>query len=80
MRETNPPSGLQVAIAEAVRVEMARQRMTQRVLAEKTGLSQSYIGRRMLSEFAFTADDVERIATALGVPVTTLLPVPERAA
>lgn len=80
MRETNPPGGLRTAIAEVIRVEMARKRMTQRALAEATGLSQSYLGRRMVCEYSFTTDELERIAIALDVPLTLLLPVAERAA
>ena len=73
MQESNPPSGLREVVAESVRVEMARRRMTQRSLAAATGMSQSYIGRRMTGEMPFTTDDLALIATALGVPVTALL-------
>ncbi|MEV7265650.1 helix-turn-helix transcriptional regulator [Micromonospora aurantiaca] len=67
-------------IAENVRVELARRRMSQRGLAEATGLSQSYIGRRLTGEMPFTTDDLELIATALSVPVTAFLPATARAA
>lgn len=73
MRETNPPGGLRTAIAEVIRVEMARKRMTQRELAEATGLSRSYLGRRMVCEYSFTTDELEQIAVALDVPLATLL-------
>jgi transcriptional regulator with XRE-family HTH domain len=79
MQETNPLTGLREAVAEALRVEMARRRMTQRGLAEATGMSQSYIGRRMTGELPFTTDDLVKIAAALGVPLSILMPV-ERAA
>lgn len=47
--------------------------MSQRALADATGLSQSYIARRMTSEMPFTTEDLDRIALALGVPVLALL-------
>jgi len=80
MQETNPLSGLRARVAESIRVELARRRMSQRALAEATGLSQSYIGRRMTGEMPFTTDDLALIATALGVPVLALLPAAAAAA
>ena len=77
MRETNPSGGLRAAIAEVIRVEMARKRMTQRALAEATGLSQSYLGRRMVCEYSFTTDELERIAIALDVPAISLFAAEE---
>lgn len=74
MQEDNPHGGLRQAVAEILRVEMARRRMTQRALATATGLSQSYINRRLLAEMAFTTDDLSKIAVALGMPVSALLP------
>lgn len=74
MQEVNPLSGLRQAVAERVRVEMARRRMSQRVLADATGLSQSYIGRRLTGAMPFTTDDLALISASFGVPVTELLP------
>ncbi len=74
MREINPPTGLRQAIAEAVRVEMARRRWSQRTLAEATGLSQSYIARRMTGQMPWTTDDLEQIASAMSVSLSALLP------
>lgn len=79
MREVDPLTGLREKIAEAVRVEMARARVSQRVLAERTGLSQSAISRRMTGETAFDLDDLEKMAAALGIPTSTLMSV-ERSA
>lgn len=80
MRDTNPPGGLTERVAENVRVEMARRRMTQRTLADETGLTQSYISRRMACDVPFTTDDLERIARALRVPLAAILPAAEPAA
>lgn len=76
MQETNPASGLREAVAEVIRVEMARRRMSQRALADATGLSQSYIGRRLVSDKPFTTDDLAKVAAALGMPVAALVPAP----
>lgn len=80
MQENNPLTGLREAVAEVVRVELARRRMTQRALADATGMSQSYIGRRMTGEMPFTTDDLVLVAAALGVAVSSLLPHAARAA
>lgn len=81
MQEDNPHSGLREAVAEILRVEMARRRMTQRGLADATGLSQSYIGRRMTGELPFTTDDLATIAAVLRMSVSALIPqTVERAA
>lgn len=74
MQETNPLSGLRGAVSEAIRIELARRRMSQRALADATGLKRSYVGRRMTGELPFTTDDLALIADALGVPVLALLP------
>lgn len=79
MEENNPLSGLRRLIAEAVRVELARRRWSQRTLAAATGLSQSYIGRRMTGEMPWTTDDLALIASALDVPLSALLPSDEQA-
>jgi transcriptional regulator with XRE-family HTH domain len=74
MQETNPLTGLREAVAEVVRVEMARRRMTQRALAEALGVSQSYVGRRLVGEMPFTTDDLAKIAAAFGMTVAQLVP------
>lgn len=80
MQETNPLTGLREAVAEAIRVEMARRRLTQRALADATGLKRSYIGRRMTGEVPFTTDDLVKVSAVLDVPLSTLLQTSERAA
>jgi transcriptional regulator with XRE-family HTH domain len=74
MLESNPVTGLREGIAETVRVEMARRRMSQVALAQLTGLTQSYISRRMTGEVPFTTDDLVVIAQAFGMTVTSLMP------
>lgn len=67
-------NALRVAVAEEVRVAMARKRINGARLASVIGRSQAYLSRRLTGETAFDVDDLERIADALGVPVVDLLP------
>lgn len=78
MQDIYPPGGLREAVAEVIRVELARRKMTQRSLADATGLSQSYIGRRMTGEQPFDVDDLALIAAALEIAVADLLPSADR--
>lgn len=66
-----PAGRLSDRVVEAVRVEMARRRVTQTKLADLTGLTQAYISRRMTGETPFDVDDLDKVAVALGVPVAT---------
>lgn len=66
--------GLREAVVVAVRVEMARQGVTQTRLAELTGLSQAYISRRMTGDTALDVDDLDKVAAALGVPAAAFFP------
>ncbi|MGC5664958.1 helix-turn-helix domain-containing protein [Micromonospora sp. WMMD723] len=68
--------GLRDSVVVAVRVEMARQRMSQTKLAELTGFTQAYISRRMTGETPFDVVDLERIAGALNVPPSAFFPAP----
>ena len=66
--------GLRESVLVAVRVEMARRRMSQTRLAELTGLGQGYISRRMTGATPFDVDDLEKVAAALGVPPAVFFP------
>lgn len=65
---------LRESTAEEIRSLMARRRLNGVRLAVVIGRSQSYVSRRLTGETAFDVDDLERIATALGVGVRELLP------
>lgn len=67
-------------IAREIRAEMGRQGVTQEVLAGRLGCTQRLLSRRLTAEVSIDATEVERIAEALGVSVTTFLPTPARAA
>lgn len=62
-------------MAEEIGVLMLRRRMKGAVeLAEKIGMSQSAMSRRMVGDQAFDLDELDRIAEALGVGIVDLLP------
>ena len=63
-----------------VRAEMARAGVSQIDLAERVGLSQSGLSKRLRGVVPFDVNELDSIATALGVPVVALLPQPEAVA
>ena len=63
-----------------VRAEMARAGVSQIDLAERVGLSQSGLSKRLRGVVPFDVNELDAIATALGVPVVSLLPQPEAVA
>ena len=84
MRNADTESDQRVGhrIAINVRVEMTRQQMSQQTLADRIGWHQTRLSRRLTpgtTWVAFTVDELAEVATALGVPMTQLLP-PELAA
>lgn len=60
-------------IAQNVRAEAARHRISQRVLARELGLSQQSLSQRWLGRVSFKADELGVIARVLGVPVGDLM-------
>lgn len=67
------PGPLAKAASAEIRAEMARQRMTGRDLAAKTDRSQNYTAKRLRDEYAFTLDEVDAIAKALGTTYEILM-------
>ncbi|WP_223941887.1 helix-turn-helix transcriptional regulator [Arthrobacter sp. StoSoilB22] len=62
-----PESGqLARAFAAEVRAALARRRITAKQLALDTGLSSTYMGKRLRDESPFTLNDVEVICEKLG--------------
>ncbi len=61
------------AIAAEIRESMARQRVSGQMLADWTGMSQSYLSRRLADKVAFTANDIEAICKVLGEDILTLI-------
>ena len=64
------PSG---ATGANVRAEMARQGVTQMVLARKIGISQAAVSARLRGTTPFDINELTAIAAVLGVPLATLL-------
>lgn len=67
------------AISAEIRAEMGRQKRSGRAVAEAMGVSHMYLSRRLNGQTPFDTADLERLAAALDVPVSKLLPVAERA-
>lgn len=67
-------------VAAQLRAEMARRRMSKAQLARMLDVDETWVGRRMLEKAAITMDDLQRIATALEVPLSYFLPESERVA
>lgn len=66
------PSGKQAeagpfaqAISAEIRAAMARHRVTVTLLADRAGMSRSYLGKRLRDEVALTLNDVEAICEAI---------------
>ena len=57
-----------------VRAEMARAGVSQIDLAERVGLSQSGLSKRLRGVVPFDVNELDSIATALDVPIADLLP------
>ena len=64
---------LSTQVAANVRAEMARQRKRQADLGEVLGLTQGAVSKRMSGTVALDVDEVGKIASFLGVPVSALL-------
>ena len=69
---------LSAAVAANIRAELARQRVSQFVVADRLGLSQAAVSRRLSGGTPFELDEVEAIASLLAVPLVDL--IAERAA
>lgn len=59
-------------VAAEVRSLMGRHRVSGNRLAVMTGLTQSSMSRRLAGTYPFTVDELEVIADAFGVPITSL--------
>lgn len=69
-----------VRIADNIRAEMARKRLTQGDLAEHLNCSQAAVSRRLSGHTPFDVNELQTIADLLGVAPAYLIGEPERAA
>ena len=61
------------AVAEELRVQMARKRITGRELSRRLHVSAQWISQRTRGVVPMNTDDIEMIAAALGISVLELL-------
>lgn len=66
-----------IGVNEEIAALLDQQRVSQRELARRLGVSQPWVRERLIGETAITVGDIQRIAAALGVPITALLPTAE---
>lgn len=77
MPKAEPPTA---TVADNIRAEMARKRMTQFQLAQHLDLSQAAVSRRLSGLTAFDVNELQQVADLLEVSPASLLGEPERAA
>jgi transcriptional regulator with XRE-family HTH domain len=70
---------IQQALAEAIKYWRGVRGLTQRALAERTGLSYVHIARLELAQGNPTIDTLERVALALEIPLVDLIAGPPQA-
>jgi len=78
MTETPPgmTQSLTQRVAAEVRAEVARQNVTQLELARILEIAQPSVSRRLNGKFPFDTDELDKLASAFGVPVDRFLSVP----
>jgi transcriptional regulator with XRE-family HTH domain len=62
----------ETVVAE-VRAEMGRRRLSQEDLAAELGWTQEKVSRRLTGTVTFSTNEVEQVATALGIPLSQLV-------
>jgi transcriptional regulator with XRE-family HTH domain len=68
-------ASLRARTAEEIRAVLGRRRMSESALARAIGASQAYVWRRLSGEIPLDLDDLEKIAAALSVDVSALIPI-----
>lgn len=66
------PSPFARAFSSRVRIVMADKRVTMQALADATGVSRTYLGKRLRDEVPFSLNDVEAISRALKMELPKL--------
>lgn len=69
----NVTSKITSEVCGEIRAVMARQGLTQEELSERIGVRQSWVSKRLTGNVRLALVDVDRIARALGVPLSQLL-------
>jgi hypothetical protein len=73
-----PTTTRSIRVADEVRAEMARSRVTGTTLAQSVGMSNATLSRRLSGAIPFNLDELSAVATRLGLTVTELLARAER--
>lgn len=71
------PKTLQARVAQEIRAEMGRQRVTGAELARRMEVSEAFISRRLADNGAITLSELERIATLLCREIGQFFPLDE---
>lgn len=66
------PGPLARAFSAHVNMVMQREGITKAAMAKATGLSRTYLSKRLRDEVPFTLNDVEAISTVLGLDLPEL--------
>jgi hypothetical protein len=61
------PGRFALAIADAIRGELGKRRISGRAIALQIGVSEKYMRERLGDQLAFSTADVDLICTALGI-------------
>jgi transcriptional regulator with XRE-family HTH domain len=78
-QEPGALAGLNAAVAAEIRAILARRGWKQSQLAERLGVHEMWVSRRLRGVNAISVDDLERIAAALGIKPANLLGLAEQA-
>lgn len=78
-QERSAVGGLNAAVAAEIRAILARRGWKQSQLAQRLGVQEMWVSRRLRGINAITVDDLERIADALGIKPANLLGLAEQA-
>lgn len=70
---SSPQSTVAERLRGEVRAEMARQRVTRKELADRSGIPLHALDRRLGGHVEFTFPEAERIAAGLGIPYAELV-------
>jgi transcriptional regulator with XRE-family HTH domain len=77
---TREETTLSLAVAEEIRVLLARRMMRQSELAKALGVDDMWVSRKLRGSQKITLDDLALFATGLGVSVIDLIPASARGA
>jgi transcriptional regulator with XRE-family HTH domain len=70
----DPSPDLAAYASAEIRAHLARRSITREELADVMDVHRDWLNRRLKGSVGVTLEDLQKIADALGVPVTDLLP------